>query len=228
MNRIVSALYQSVPTSTSKEGWERYLCCPYTPPCRSFGTYFILSFHPPICYAQPHNIIGSIPQAYLSMDLQPFVAPWPHFKFLNPIHSRQDSVDGGSARRKAATYTEINTNRINAHRHPCLEWDSNPRSQRSRESEDSLMTQTARPLWSVYSWGLSLWNSVVSFLFSQSNVQPVHPNLLTLLGKVSGMVSHPACIPGFLASNYGRDTEYRDLCFFLLFFFSYCSQLQRM
>jgi hypothetical protein len=32
---------------------------------------------------------------------------------------------------KAATYTQNNTNRINAHRHPCLEWDSNPRSQRS-------------------------------------------------------------------------------------------------
>jgi hypothetical protein len=32
------------------------------------------------------------------------------FSFLNPIHSRQDSLDGGSARRKAATYTQINTN----------------------------------------------------------------------------------------------------------------------
>jgi hypothetical protein len=33
----------------------------------------------------------------------------------------------GSARRKAATYTQNNTNRINAHRYPCLEWDSIPR-----------------------------------------------------------------------------------------------------
>jgi hypothetical protein len=52
---------------------------------------------------------------------------WKLFQVLNPIHSRQNSVDGGSARRKAATYTQ------NTHRHPCLEWDSNTRSQRSSE-----------------------------------------------------------------------------------------------
>jgi hypothetical protein len=57
----------------------------------------------------------------------PFIGPWPIFQFLNPIHSRWDSSDGGLARRKAATYTE------QTHRHPHLEWDSNPRSQRSSE-----------------------------------------------------------------------------------------------
>jgi hypothetical protein len=31
-------------------------------------------------------------------------------QFLNPIHSQQDSFDGGSARRKAATFTQNNTN----------------------------------------------------------------------------------------------------------------------
>jgi hypothetical protein len=42
-----------------------------------------------------------------------------------------DSLDGGSARRKATTYTEQHKHkhRINVHRHPCLEWDSNSRSQ---------------------------------------------------------------------------------------------------
>jgi hypothetical protein len=35
-------------------------------------------------------------------------------------------LGGGSARHKAAIYTQDN---INTHRHPCLEWDSNPRSQ---------------------------------------------------------------------------------------------------
>jgi hypothetical protein len=44
------------------------------------------------------------------MDLQPFVWLWPFFQILDPIHRRQDSLDGGSARRKAATYTENNTN----------------------------------------------------------------------------------------------------------------------
>jgi hypothetical protein len=36
----------------------------------------------------------------------PFVGPWPHFQFLNPIHSRYDTLDGGSARRKAANYKQ--------------------------------------------------------------------------------------------------------------------------
>jgi hypothetical protein len=68
---------------------------------------------------------------YLSIALQSFVGPWPLFQFLNPIYSRQVSLDGKSARRKASTYTQNNTNRINAYRHPCFEWDSSPRSQRS-------------------------------------------------------------------------------------------------
>jgi hypothetical protein len=67
---------------------------------------------------------------YASMGLQPFIAPWPLFQFLHLLHSRYDSLDGGSARRKVATCTQ-NTNRIKAHRHSCLEWDSNPKLQRS-------------------------------------------------------------------------------------------------
>jgi hypothetical protein len=47
--------------------------------------------------------------------LQPCVGLWPLFQFLNPIDSRWDSLYGGSARRKASTYTQNNTNRINAH-----------------------------------------------------------------------------------------------------------------
>jgi hypothetical protein len=43
------------------------------------------------------------------MTLQPFVGPWPLFQFLDPIHSRQDSLDGGSAHRKAGIYTQNNT-----------------------------------------------------------------------------------------------------------------------
>jgi hypothetical protein len=35
----------------------------------------------------------------------------------------------GISRRKAATYTWQHKHKINAHRHPSLEWDSNPRSQ---------------------------------------------------------------------------------------------------
>jgi hypothetical protein len=45
------------------------------------------------------------------MSLQP-LRSWPLFQFLNPIYSRYDSFDRGSARRKAATYTQNNTSRI--------------------------------------------------------------------------------------------------------------------
>jgi hypothetical protein len=44
------------------------------------------------------------------MALQPFVGPWPIFQFLDPIRGRQDSLDGGWARRKASTYTQNSTN----------------------------------------------------------------------------------------------------------------------
>jgi hypothetical protein len=37
--------------------------------------------------------------------LHPFVGPWSLFQFLDPIHSRYDSLDGGSAHREASTYT---------------------------------------------------------------------------------------------------------------------------
>jgi hypothetical protein len=43
-------------------------------------------------------------------------------------------------------HTGEHKHRINAHRHPCLEWDSNPRSQRSSERRQ-FMPQTVRPLW---------------------------------------------------------------------------------
>jgi hypothetical protein len=44
------------------------------------------------------------------MAVQPFVGLWPLFQFLDRIHSREDSLDEGSARRKASTYTQNNTN----------------------------------------------------------------------------------------------------------------------
>jgi hypothetical protein len=40
----------------------------------------------------------------------PFVEPWRLFQFLNPIHSRYDSLGGRSARRKAPTCTQVSTN----------------------------------------------------------------------------------------------------------------------
>jgi hypothetical protein len=39
-----------------------------------------------------------------------FIGPWPLFQIRNSIHSRKDSLDGGSARLKVATYTQNSTN----------------------------------------------------------------------------------------------------------------------
>jgi hypothetical protein len=75
---------------------------------------------------------------YLSIYLtmySPFFGLGRFFSFL--IYTQSAGLLGrGSARRKAATYTQNNTNRIRAHRHPCLEWDSNPQSQCSRERRE--------------------------------------------------------------------------------------------
>jgi hypothetical protein len=95
-------------------------------------------------YTYIHSRILSIS---LPIALQPFrtlVA----FSVSYSVHSRYDSLDGGSAHLKAATYTRNNTNRINAHRHPCLELDSNARSQCSRGGR-RFVPQTAWPLWSA-------------------------------------------------------------------------------
>jgi hypothetical protein len=53
----------------------------------------------------------------VSMASQPFVGPWPLFQLLHPIYSRLDSLDGGSALRKAATYTQDNINTEQTHTH---------------------------------------------------------------------------------------------------------------
>jgi hypothetical protein len=46
---------------------------------------------------------------YLYMVLQSFSSALVTFQFLNPMRSLYDSLNGGSARRKTATYTQNNT-----------------------------------------------------------------------------------------------------------------------
>jgi hypothetical protein len=53
---------------------------------------------------------------YLVVTLQPFVGPWPLFQFLHHLHSRYVSLNGGSARRKSATYIQNKTKREQTHR----------------------------------------------------------------------------------------------------------------
>jgi hypothetical protein len=45
------------------------------------------------------------------------------FWFLNPVYNQQYSLDGGSARRKAATYTQNDIDIGYPHGYSFLEWD---------------------------------------------------------------------------------------------------------
>jgi hypothetical protein len=69
------------------------------------------------------------------MALQPLLRPWPLLKFRNlfftdgrtPLTSDQPVV------RPLPTHRGTQTQNKRTHRHLCLEWDSNPRSQCSSE-----------------------------------------------------------------------------------------------
>jgi hypothetical protein len=87
-----------------------------------------------IKFLQPFARYLSIhPSIYLWL-YSPFVGPWPLFQFLNPI---QDSLDGGSAHRKAAIYTENNKNTELTHTHINSLSVIRTHDPRVRSSEDS-------------------------------------------------------------------------------------------
>lgn len=64
------------------------------------------------------------------------------------ITSRYDSSGVGSALYKATTCTGQHKHRVNVHRHPCLEYDSNPRFQ-CLTGRRNLMPRVARPQWTA-------------------------------------------------------------------------------
>jgi hypothetical protein len=58
----------------------------------------------------------------VSMALQSMLNLLPLFEVLDPIYILQVSLDERSFCRKASTYAQENTNRINTHRCSCFEW----------------------------------------------------------------------------------------------------------
>jgi hypothetical protein len=80
-----------------------------------------------------------------------FLGPWPLLQFRN-LFSTDGRLLGrlNSSSEGRYLHRGQQKHRINArtHTHPCLEWDSNPRSQRSSERRQH-MPKTARPQWSV-------------------------------------------------------------------------------
>jgi hypothetical protein len=72
----------------------------------------------------------SITNTYLSTALQPFVWSWPLFQFLDLFTQSVGLLGRGiSPLQGRYLHTGQHKHRINAHRHPCFKWDSNPRSQ---------------------------------------------------------------------------------------------------
>jgi hypothetical protein len=55
--------------------------------------------------------------------------PWPLFQFLNLYIVGRTHGRGMNPSQSRYLHNEQHKHRINAHRHPCLKWDSNPRSQ---------------------------------------------------------------------------------------------------
>jgi hypothetical protein len=64
---------------------------------------------------------------YVSMALQTFVGIWPHF-FRALILYTAGRTPWMAISRSQSPYLHIqqHKHRINAHTHPCLQWDSNP------------------------------------------------------------------------------------------------------
>jgi hypothetical protein len=70
--------------------------------------------------------------SFLLLPLRNIGHPWNalfHFSFLIP----RQSVGLLGRRINPSQGPHLHRHRINAHRHPCLEWDSNPRTQYSSE-----------------------------------------------------------------------------------------------
>jgi hypothetical protein len=71
----------------------------------------------------------------LSMALQPFVGPWPlsGFLILYKVGRTPWTGDQPVSMPPPTRRTTQTQNKRTQYKHPCLEWDSKPRSQRSSE-----------------------------------------------------------------------------------------------
>jgi hypothetical protein len=78
--------------------------------------------------------------------LQPTVEPWPLSQFLDLFTQSVGLLWRGiSPSQCCYLHTGHHEHRIKAHRHPCLQWDSKPRSQ-CLSRRRLFMPQAVRPL----------------------------------------------------------------------------------
>jgi hypothetical protein len=105
---------------------------------------------PPLSVTQ-HTILRTLKETlhYLSMALRSLVGPWPLFQFIEIFTQSVELLGRGiSLSQGLYLHTGQHKHRINAHRHPCFKWNSNPRSQCFR-GRRQFLPSTARPLWSA-------------------------------------------------------------------------------
>jgi hypothetical protein len=98
--------------------------------------------------------------------------------------------------------TEQHTHRINAHRQPCLEWDSKPRSQCS-SGRRRFMPKTARPLRSVV---VLLAGSWINTVLSQYKRYGITTNWEDLQSETTSLV----CVWEMFGWNLCRVTTHPD------------------
>jgi hypothetical protein len=87
------------------------------------------------------KLIGHIRVSSLihsSMALQPFIGPWPLPQFRNNFYTdgRTPWTSDQPVARPLPTHGTTQTQNKRTHSHKCLEWDSNPRSQRSSDRRE--------------------------------------------------------------------------------------------
>jgi hypothetical protein len=84
---------------------------PFVGTCTLFRNQHSCTLSPVLSFTlcSPSSIYLSICLSLYLWPYSPFVGPQPLFQLLNPIHSRYDSLDGGSASFKVSTYTQNNT-----------------------------------------------------------------------------------------------------------------------
>jgi hypothetical protein len=97
----------------------QWIIAPLKPDCSNSGFSVFESI-------SSHSVSAFIHQWFYS----PLLGPGCFFQFRDPVHCRWDSLDGViSPSQGRYLHSEQHKHRINAHRHPYLEWDSNPQPQ---------------------------------------------------------------------------------------------------
>jgi hypothetical protein len=153
--------------------------------CRSSCNWFLSSdefeftgTYPTSCETRPAWII------YLSTPLQPYVGPRPFFNIL--IYTQSVGFLGRriSLLQSRYLHTEQHIHRLNPHRYPCHEWDSNQMFERAKTVH---ALDRAASLIGILKFRLHIYNIFLSFSLSLVTINVLlsndKPNSVALVRK---------------------------------------------